>query len=119
MPPLFMQAALTLEFANPAKPALFKSVSPLRFDLPFFYGLFEDLIWIVMFDRKDGIRITHSPSGGGGAPGRRTTNPAWDFQYLIPEYEAARTYELRVRTVFRPRCSRDDVLKEYDSWLRP
>jgi hypothetical protein len=110
---------LTLEFANPAKPALFKSLSPSRFDLPFFYGLFDDLTWIVMFDRTAGIRITHSPSGGGGAPDRRTTNPAWDFQYLIPDYEVARTYELRVRTVLRPRCSRDEVLKEYNSWVRP
>lgn len=31
----------------------------------------------------------------------------------------ATTYELRVRTVLRARCSRDEVLKEYDSWVRP
>ena len=40
---------------------------------------------IVMFDRTEGIRLTHSPSGGGFNTERQTTNPAWDFQFVIAE----------------------------------
>ncbi|HAV63602.1 MAG TPA: hypothetical protein DCY13_14705, partial [Verrucomicrobiales bacterium] len=39
---------LQLQFENPKQPALFKSLSPLRFDLPLFYGHLDDLVWIVM-----------------------------------------------------------------------
>ncbi len=105
-----------LEFEDPKKEALFKSLSPLRFDLSFFYGHFGDLIWIVMFDRTDGLRFAHSPSGGGGTPERRTTNPAWDFQWIISPYDVLIPYELRVRTVLRPRCSREEIIGEYDRW---
>lgn len=107
---------LVLEFEDPSKEALFKSLSRLRFDLPCFYGHFGDLIWIVMFDRLDGLRFAHSPSGGGGTPGRRTTNPAWDFQWIISPYDVLKPYELRVRTVLRPRCSREEVIEEYNRW---
>ena len=105
-----------LSFEDLSVEALFKSISPLFFDLPFFYGHFDDLTWIVMFDRKEGLRFTHSPSGGGGDPPRRTTNPAWDFQWIIPEYRILQPYDLKVRTVLRPRCSREVILAEYDSW---
>jgi hypothetical protein len=37
----------------------------LRFDEPYFYGLFKKQIFIVMFDRTAGVRFSHSPSGGG------------------------------------------------------
>jgi hypothetical protein len=107
---------LQLEFANPRKEALFKSLSPLRFDVPLFYGLFDELIWIVMFDRASGIRLTHSPSGGGSNSQRQTTNPAWDFQFIVPEYDVLKPYEFRMRTVFRPRCSRQEVLEEHRRW---
>lgn len=66
---------LDLSFA-PGRDALYKSLSTFRFDTPLFYGYFDDLVWFVMFDRTDGIRFTHSPSGGGGNAALKTTNPA-------------------------------------------
>jgi hypothetical protein len=107
---------LELEFENPTKPALFKNLSPLRFDQPWFYGYFEDLVWIVMFDRASGIRLTHSPSGGGANSRFQTSNPAWDFQFLIPNYDVLKPYEFRMRTVLRPRCSREEITQEYTKW---
>ena len=107
---------LELTFREGAKPALFRSLSPLRFDVPLFYGRFDDLIWIVMFDRAEGIRFAHSPSGGGSNSERMTTNPAWDFQFIIPNYEVLKEYGFKLRAVFRPRCSREDVMKEYRRW---
>src|SRR5207237_40716 len=76
-----------LRFAEGYPAALYRNLSPLFFDEPFYYGLFRNQVAIFMFDRTAGIRFTHSPSGGGGNPERQTTNPAWDFQFLIPGYE--------------------------------
>lgn len=108
---------LDLTFA-PGRDALFKSLSAFRFDLPLFYGHHDGLMWLVMFDRAEGLRFTHSPSGGGANPLLRTTNPAWDFQFLVPKPEVMKEYGFRVRTVLRPRCSRDDVVAEYERWER-
>ena len=105
-----------LTFRDGHREALYRSLSPLRFDVPLFYGHFDDLVWIVMFDRTAGLRLTHSPSGGGANEPRRTTNPAWDFQLIIPQPEVMTEYALRVRTVLRPRCGRDDILGEYETW---
>lgn len=104
-----------LSFAE-GRDALYKNVSRLEFAEPFFYGRFDDLTWAVMFDRADGIRLTHSPSGGGMNTARRTTNPAWDFQFIVPEPDVGRPYSFKVRTLLRPRCSREDVVAEYGRW---
>lgn len=105
-----------MTFPEGGRDTLFKSLSRFRFDLPFFYGHFDDLVWIVMFDRTEGIRFTHSPSGGGANAALKTTNPAWDFQFLIQKPEVMKDYGFKVRTVLRPRCSRYDILAEFQRW---
>jgi len=99
-----------LKFAPNTRPALFKSISPLRFSDPLYFGYSGAHQYILMFDRTDGIRFSHSPSGGG------PDNPAWDWQFIIPEYEVAHEYGYRARVVYRERCSRDEVLEEYKNW---
>jgi hypothetical protein len=71
-----------------------------------------------MFDRSDGIRLSHSPSGGGDNPELQTTNPAWDFQFIIPAYEVMRDYGFRARAVYRERCSRAEVVREFTEWRK-
>src|SRR5438128_1883509 len=93
-----------LRFRPDYRDCLYRSLSPLRFDTPFYYGLFDRHIFILMFDRTEQIRFTHSPSGGGVAADRETTNPAWDFQFIIPQYEVNREYGFRLRAVYRERC---------------
>ena len=85
-------------------------------DRPFFYGHIDDLVWQVMFDRAAGIRFTHSPSGGGLNDDRQTTNPAWDFQFIIPDPQVDQEYDFKVRTILRPRCEREDLLRTHDQW---
>jgi hypothetical protein len=109
---------LELKFSPGYRDALFRNLSPLRFDEPFFYGLFRGMTFIAMFDRIAGIRLTHSPSGGGLNKEAQTTNPAWDFQFLVPRYEVNREYSFRARAVYRPRCSREEVLREYQEWKK-
>jgi hypothetical protein len=107
-----------LTFAKDHRDCLYKSLSQLRYDLPLFYGLFRKHIFLVMFDRADGLRLTHSPSGGGITTDAQTTNPAWDFQYVLPEYEVNKEYRLRARAIYRELCGRDVVLKEYVAWQK-
>jgi hypothetical protein len=107
-----------LTFRDGHRDALYRSLAPLRFDEPLFYGHFDDLVWVVMFDRTAGVRLTHSPSGGGTNEPRRTTNPAWDFQLVVPQPEVMSEYRLRMRTVLRPHCGREEILREYSTWTK-
>lgn len=95
---------------------LYTNRSPLRFTEPFYYGLFGKMVYLLMFDRKVGIRFSHSPSGGGDSARDETTNPAWDWQVVIPNCEVGRRYEFRARVVYKPFESRADVLDEYRGW---
>lgn len=107
--------SLDLAFA-PGRDTLFKNLAAFRFNEPFFYGNCDELVWIVMFDRAEGIRLTHSPSGGGADAALQTTHPAWDFQFLVPRPRIMCEYGFHVRTVLRPRCSRDEIQREYQQW---
>lgn len=97
---------------------LYTNRSPLRFSEPFYYGRFGRMVYLLLFDRRSGIRFSHSPSGGGDAPHAETTNPAWDFQYIIPRYEVGRRYEFRARLVYKPFEGRADILEEFHRWAR-
>jgi hypothetical protein len=105
-----------LKFSQGLGDALYKNLSPLRYDEPFYYGLFRKHLFLLMFDRAEGVRFTHSPSGGGLSKEHQTTNPAWDFQYVIPRYEVNKEYGFRARLAYRERCGRAEVLREYADW---
>lgn len=109
---------IELKFSDGLGDSLYRNLSPLRFDEPFFYGLYRKHIFVVMFDRTEGIRFTHSPTGGGVNATAGTTNPAWDFQYLIPKYEVKQEYGFRARVVYRERCGRDDLVREFENWRK-
>jgi len=96
--------------------ALFKYFSRMRYAKPFYYGNFENLVYILMFKPGTGIRFTHSPSGGGFNKTFNTTNPAWDWQFIVPNYEVMKEYRYQARVVLRPRCSRTEILAEYEKW---
>jgi len=110
--------SFALKFAPDYRDCLFKNLSPLRFDQPFFYGLFRNHLFLVMFDRAEGVRLTHSPTGGGFNRELLASNPAWDFQFIVPKVEVNKEYTLRVRAVYRERCSRKEVLREFETFSR-
>lgn len=105
-----------LTWLEDSRDALFKNISRMRYGRPFYYGNFEGLTYILMFEKADGIRFTHSPSGGGYNKELNTTNPAWDWQFIVPQYEVNEEYKYRARLVLRPKCSREEILKEVAGW---
>jgi hypothetical protein len=104
---------IELKFTPGTRETLYKNFSPLRFSDPLYYGLFGTHQYILMFDRTDGIRFSHSPSAGGPPS---TTEVAWDWQFIIPTYEVLREYGYCARVVYRERCSRAEVLNEFRNW---
>jgi hypothetical protein len=102
-----------LKFTPGTRQTLYRNFSPLRFTDPLYYGLFGTHEYILMFDRTEGIRFSHSPSGGGPPS---ATETAWDWQFIVPAYEVLQEYGYRARVAFRERCSRDAVLEEYRKW---
>ncbi len=109
---------LELKFSDGFPEALFRNFWPLRYDEPFFYGHFRGMVFAIMLDSTDGVRLTHSPSGGGVNAERQTTNPAWDFQFLIPAYDVKKEYGFRLRAVYREKCPREEILAEYERWKK-
>jgi hypothetical protein len=98
-------------------PTLFRNFSPLRYSEPFYYGRFGDMVLIYMFQPSPYLRFAQSPSGGGRNATGDDTNPAWDFQMVIPDPRPGREYELRMRAVYKPWTGRADVLREVRQWL--
>lgn len=100
------------EFVSDAPNSLFSNISEVRYAEPFFYGRFRNMVFIVIFDEAEGIRFSHSPSGGGMTPGGDDTNPAWDFQWVVPEYRIGTRYQFKYRAVYKTWEGRADVLIE-------
>ncbi len=109
---------LELRFHKEFPQCLFRNFSPMRFDEAFYYGQFRNMTAILMFERPEGVRFTHSPSGGGINAQLQTTNPAWDFQYIIPRYELRREYSFRARLAYRPLCTREQTIQEVAAWRK-
>lgn len=94
-----------------SRPALAYSYAPMAFTRPFFYGRRRNMVFALMFDQSDDVRLTHSPTGGGGG-----VNPAWDFQWVLRQPVIDQEYHLRARALYKPWVGADDVLREYESW---
>ena len=97
---------------------LSRNLSPLRYGEPFFYGRFQDMVLIYIFRPSPYLRFAHSPSGGSRSATGDDTNPAWDFQLVIPEPEPSKEYGLAMRVVYKPWAGRADVLREVQTWLQ-
>ncbi|MFH1069776.1 MAG: hypothetical protein V1794_09195 [Candidatus Glassbacteria bacterium] len=85
-----------------------------RFDEPFYYGRFGDMVLILVFDQPKLLRFYVSPSGGGKSLIAGQTSPAWDFEWLIPrkDYQANKDYTFRTCLVYKQFESDEDVIRE-------
>ena len=77
--------------------------SQYRYAEPWYYGVSHAMALVFMFRPEDGIRMSQSPSGGGSG------NPAWDFQYFIPDYQVGRRYQMVMQAMYVPYESPEQI----------
>jgi hypothetical protein len=74
-----------------------------------YYGVSHSMALAMMFRPRDQIWMAQSPSGGGNG------NPAWDFQWFIPDYEIGQAYGFQMRAAYLPNESRQQIEKATQS----
>jgi hypothetical protein len=83
-----------------------------RFAEPWYLGTSHGMAFAQLFRPADGVRFSQSPSGGGDR------NPAWDFQFFIPDYEVGRVYRFIMRAAYVPAAEDDEVRRLVAPHLR-
>ena len=95
------------EFAHDAQfpMTLVFNLSDYRYREPWYYGVSHGMAFAQMFRPQDQTRLSQSPSGGGDG------NPAWDFQWFMPQYEVGKRYHFVMRAMYLPFESAEQVTK--------
>jgi len=78
-------------------------LSEYRYAEPWYFGVSHGMALALLFRKQDQVRFTQSPSGGGEG------NPAWDFQFFIPEVQIKKRYQFIMRAVYMPYESAQQV----------
>ena len=81
------------------------NLSDHRYREPWYYGVSHDMAFTQMFRPRDRVRLSQSPDGAGKG------NPAWDFQWFIPQYEVGQRYHFVMRAMYLPFESAEQVTK--------
>jgi hypothetical protein len=79
------------------------NLSRHRYSEPWYYGVSHGMAFVQIFRAQDQIRLSQSPSGGGQG------NPAWDFQYLIPDFRIGQRYQMVMRALYLPYESPEQI----------
>ena len=97
-------------FSENFNASLANHFSAFRFTEPYFFGRYKNMVLAFLFKSGEVIRFSQSPDGGGDL------NPAWDFQYIIPSPVVGRRYSFKVRMVYKPFISPEDIAVEFKKW---
>lgn len=97
-----------------------------KFLLPCYYGLLDGdgdpateddtMAYIMMFDQGTPIRFAmwNFIRNAAGEPDPHS--PAWDWQFVIHNPQAGKSYGYRARVMIKPFVDAEDVRLEYDRW---
>jgi hypothetical protein len=89
---------------DPAFPlTLVSGRSKYTYAEPWYYGVVRGHAIVQMFRARDRIWLAQSPDGGGGK------NPAWDFQWFVPDTKVGDAYGFVMRMAYIPYESREQV----------
>lgn len=94
--------------------ALIKGVSDFEYAYPFYYGVRDGNVLIMMFEKpEDGeINFAQSPDGAS------EKDPAWDFIYYQKKYQVGKPFAFRGRMVYKKFQGQVDVIKTYEEWSK-
>jgi hypothetical protein len=98
-------------FAPDFKATLANNYSDYRYLKPFYFGRFQNMALAYFFESSEVIRLSQSPTGGG------ETNPAWDFQFIIPNPKPEKVYSFKARMVYIPFLNNEAINQEYEDWI--
>ncbi|NCF85456.1 MAG: hypothetical protein GWQ08_07970 [Verrucomicrobiaceae bacterium] len=80
--------------------------SPHLYSEPWYFGLRGKMAFVQMFRMQDRIWFAQSPTGGG------QNNPAWDFQWFIPNPKVGRVYGFVMRATLISFESLEKIVRE-------
>lgn len=86
--------------------------SRYRYLEPWYYGVSHGMALVFIFRPQDRIRFSQSPTGGGMG------NPAWDFQWFIPDYQVDTRYQMVMRAMYLPYESPQQIEQASDRHRR-
>ena len=81
------------------------NMSNYRYHEPWYYGVSHGMALVLMFRSSDNVRFSQSPSGGGKG------NPAWDFQWFVPQYKVGQRYRFVMRAMYLPFESPEQIIQ--------
>ena len=79
--------------------------SNYRYTEPWYYGVSGGMAFVLMFRPGDNVRLSQSPSGAGQG------NPAWDFQWFVPQYKVGQRYRFVMRAMYLPFESQEQIIR--------
>jgi hypothetical protein len=103
-------ARVPLKFPGPMRGHAMATTDPRRWAEPFYYAVWRDRAYIVMFDTDHdlGMYAGRNRTGKGWNP--------WDFQMIIHKPAVGARYELNMRMVVDRFKGKDWIMEKYREW---